>query len=45
MFEDELIENDLALVDSTICDYYGIGKEAEPEANPDDPSIGAADVI
>ena len=24
MFEDDLIENDLAAVDAAICDYYGL---------------------
>lgn len=27
MFEDKFIENDLAAVDATICEYYGINKE------------------
>ena len=36
MFEQPEIENDLALVDSIICDYYGIN--AEP--NPDSPDAG-----
>jgi hypothetical protein len=45
MFEDELIENDLALVDSTICDYYGIGKEVEPDPDSPDTGIAEADVI
>ena len=29
MFDDLQIENDLATVDETICDYYGIGLDAE----------------
>ena len=29
MFEDELIDNDLKLVDNTICEYYEINKEEE----------------
>ena len=29
MFEDELIDNDLKLVDDTICEYYEINKEEE----------------
>ncbi len=29
MFDDLLIDNDLAEVDAAICDYYGIGVEAE----------------
>lgn len=29
MFDDMLVENDLAEVDAAICDYYGIGVEAE----------------
>ena len=29
MFTDDLIENDLAMVDKTICDYYGISTENE----------------
>lgn len=32
MFEDELIDNDLKLVDDTICEYYGINKEEEKKA-------------
>jgi len=37
LFEDPLIENDLALVDKAICDYYGIGQESDP----DSPDAGA----
>jgi hypothetical protein len=37
MFEDAFIENDLALVDKIICDYYGIG--AEPDPNSPDTGI------
>lgn len=29
MFEEELIDNDLKLVDDTICEYYEINKEEE----------------
>lgn len=32
MFEDELIDNDLKLVDDTICEYYEINKEEEKKA-------------
>lgn len=31
MFKESQIENDLAMVDKTICEYYGITKTAEPE--------------
>lgn len=31
MFKESQIENDLAMVDKTICEYYGITKSAEPE--------------
>lgn len=31
MFEDELIDNDLKLVDDTICEYYEINKEEKKE--------------
>jgi len=32
MFDDMVIDNDLAVVDDTICSYYGIGVEQEQEA-------------
>lgn len=32
MFEEELIDNDLKLVDNTICEYYEINKEEEKKA-------------
>jgi hypothetical protein len=32
MFADQMIDNDLAVVDETICQYYGIGVEQEAEA-------------
>ena len=39
LFEDSIIDNDLDAVDKAICEYEGIGKEAEPD--PDDPSTGS----
>ena len=35
MFEDELIDNDLKLVDDTICEYYEINKEEEKKEGED----------
>lgn len=35
MFEDELIDNDLKLVDDTICEYYEINKEEEKKVEED----------
>lgn len=35
MFEEELIDNDLKLVDDTICEYYEISKEEEKKAEED----------
>ena len=32
MFSEPFIENDLALVDQTICEYYGIGNEPDPDS-------------
>lgn len=32
MFDDETIDNDLAVVDETICRFYGIGVEPQQEA-------------
>ena len=31
LFEEELIDNDLKLVDNTICEYYEINKEEKKE--------------
>jgi hypothetical protein len=35
MFEDELIDNDLKLVDDTICEYYEINKKEEKKEGED----------
>lgn len=35
MFEEELIDNDLKLVDNTICEYYEINKEEEKKEEED----------
>ena len=35
MFDDELIDNDLKLVDDTICEYYEINKEEEKKVEED----------
>lgn len=32
MFDDEIIENDLAAVDQAVCDYYGITQQQEQSA-------------
>lgn len=36
MFESEYIDNDLKLVDDTICEYYGINKENKVEEKGED---------
>ena len=36
MFDSDEIENDLAVVDSVICDYYGIDAEDKPEENSEE---------
>lgn len=32
LFEEDVIENDLAKVDAAICDYYGISTNSQEES-------------